>query len=321
MVLLGVIPIPCVQKAGVTAFIMQKIVSMLIDRLKSLGIFVECVRQSSFRGAARALDMTPSAVGYHIKQLEAELGQPLFYRSTRKLGLTDAGERLFASAEAMLGLAETGLRQAADPDAALQGRLRITLTSAMAQSPLAVGIAQFHRDHPQVALDLHYSDTWEDLIVGRFDLALRSGGMEDSGLKCRKLWDMPRVLVASPSMLNEMAPLHRPEQLCDIPWIRFAKMAGHRVLVGPDGDEVHIPQAGNITVNNIEAMADFARVGIALASPPTHVVAHDLAAGRLVEVLPEWQVAPIPVYAVWPGGAVENPLTQRVLQALVAQLS
>ncbi|MCG7572342.1 LysR family transcriptional regulator [Phaeobacter sp. CNT1-3] len=293
---------------------------MLIDRLKSLGIFVECVRQSSFRGAARALDMTPSAVGYHIKQLEAELGQPLFYRSTRKLGLTDAGERLFASAEAMLGLAETGLRQAADPDAALQGRLRITLTSAMAQSPLAAGIAQFHRDHPQVALDLHYSDAWEDLIGGRFDLALRSGGLQDSNLKCRKLWDMPRVLVASPALLSDHPPLKAPEDLATIPWIRFAKMVGHRVLIGADGAEVHIPQAGNITVNNIEAMADFARAGIALASPPTHVVAHDLAAGRLVEVLADWRVAPIPVYAVWPGGAVDNPLTQRLLQSLITQL-
>jgi DNA-binding transcriptional LysR family regulator len=294
---------------------------MLIDRLKSLGVFAECVRQGSFRGAARALDMTPSAVGYHIKQLEEALAQPLFYRSTRRLSLTDAGERLFASAEGMMGLAETGLRQAADPEAALQGRLRVTLTSAMAQSPLAAGLAAFHRDHPRVALDLHYSDTWEDLIAGRFDLALRSGGMDDSNLKCRKLWDMPRVLVASPVFLAAHPELNSPTQLNEIPWIRFAKMVGHRVLIGPDGAEVHVPQAGNITVNNIEAMADFARAGIALASPPTHVVADDLTSGRLVEVLPAWRVTPIPVYAVWPGGAVENPLSQALLRTFVAQFS
>jgi DNA-binding transcriptional LysR family regulator len=145
--------------------------------------------------------------------------------------------------------------------------------------------------------------------------------MEASNLNCRKLWEMPRVLVASPALLADHSPLKAPEDLAAIPWIRFAKMVGHRVLIDPDGGEVHIPQAGNITVNNIEAMVDFARAGIALASPPTHVVAHDLAAGRLVEVLADWRVAPIPVFAVWPGGAVENPLTQRLLQALVTQLS
>jgi len=289
---------------------------MLVDRLKSLGIFAECVRQGSFRGAGRALSMTPSAVSYHVKQLEEELGHPLLYRSTRRLSLTDAGERLFASAEAMLTLAETGLMQAKDPDAPLSGAMRITLTSAMAQSPVAAALTRFQLENQQVALDLHYSDTWEDLVGERYDLALRSGGMEDSSLKCRKLWQMPRALVASPAFLARFDPIQTPADLAAIPWIRFAKMSGQRVLVGPDGDEVSVTQAGNITVNNIEAMADFAREGMALASPPTHFVAADLASGRLVEVLQGWRVAPIPVYAVWPDGPVANPLTTRLLSIL-----
>ena len=289
---------------------------MLVDRLKSLGIFAECVRQGSFRGAGRALGLTPSVVSYHVKQLEGELGRPLLYRSTRRLSLTDAGERLAASAEAMLGLAETGLMQARDPEAALSGTLRITLTSAMAGSPIAATLARFHAENPQVALDLHYSDIWEDLVGDRYDLALRSGGMTDSSLMCRKLWDMPRVLVASPEFLAKHPPIAAPADLGQIPWVRFAKMSDQRVLTGPKGQEAQVQQAGNITVNNIEAMSDFSRLGMALASPPTHFVAADLAAGRLVEVLQKWQVAPIPVYAVWPAGAVANPLTTRLLDML-----
>lgn len=290
---------------------------MLVDRLKSLGIFAECVRQGSFRGAGRTLGLTPSVVSYHVKQLEEELGRPLLYRSTRRLSLTDAGERLAASAEAMLGLAETGLMQARDPEAALSGTLRITLTSAMAGSPIAATLARFHAENPQVALDLHYSDIWEDLVGDRYDLALRSGEMTDSSLMCRKLWDMPRVLVASPDFLAKHPPIAAPADLGQIPWVRFAKMSDQRVLISPNGQEAQVQQAGNITVNNIEAMSDFACLGMALASPPTHFVAADLAVGRLVEVLQEWQVAPIPVYAVWPAGAVANPLTTRLLDMLV----
>lgn len=287
-----------------------------MDRLKSLGIFAETVRQGSFRGAARALGLTPSAISYHVKQLEDDLGAPLLYRSTRRLSLTDAGERLFEAAQTMVGVAEAGLQQARNPDASLRGQLRITLTSALARSPISAAIARFHVENPKVALDLHYSDTWEDLIAGRFDLALRSGRMEDSSLICRKLWDMPRALVAAPAFLARYPDWHGPEDLADVPWIRFAKMEGQRQLIGPKGQEAWVQQSGDITVNNIEAMVDFARHGMALASPPRHCVSDELATGQLVEVLQDWGIAPMPVYTLRPAGAVDNPLTLRLMQYL-----
>lgn len=290
---------------------------MELDRLKSLGIFAETVRAGSFRGAARKLGLTPSAVSYHVSQLEQQLAQPLLYRSTRRLSLTDAGERLFATADTLLQLAQDGMQRARDPDAPLQGRLRVTMTSAMAHSHVAAAIARFHRAHPEVALELHYSDLWDDLIADRFDLALRSGALQDSTLKCRLIWQMQRMLVASPDFLNRHGPVHCPADLQDLPWIRFAKMAGSRQLIGPGQQQIEIAQAGQITVNNIEAMVDFTRAGLALSSPPAHFVRDQLGAGDLVRLLPDWQVAPIPVYAVWPAVAVENPATARLLDELV----
>ena len=168
------------------------------DRFKSLSIFADVVRAGGFREAARRLDITPSAASYHVKALEKELGTSLLYRSTRKMTLTEAGEELYNAALAMKDAAESGFHAAKQIEAGLSGTLRIAVSSSLAHSALTADIVRFHRDNPRVALDLVYADRMEDLIAERFDLALRAGRMQDSALKCRLVWDMPRMLVCSP---------------------------------------------------------------------------------------------------------------------------
>ena len=283
------------------------------DRLKSLSIFADVVRAGSFRGAARMLGITPSAASYHVKALEEELGSALLYRSTRKVTLTEAGEDLFNAALAMLDAAEAGFHAAKRIEAGLSGRLKIAITSSLAHSALTGAIVRFHADNPNVHLDLVYADRQEDLVGDRFDLALRAGRMEDSSLKCRLIWNMPRMLVCSPAFLQGRKAIKKPADLRDVPWIKFTKLDPRRRFTRKGGKETVVEQAGVLTVNSIEAMVDLTLLGAAVSSPPAHYVAKAVAAGDLVHLLPEWEMDAMPVHAVWPSAGIDNPVTRRLL--------
>lgn len=283
------------------------------DRLKSLSIFADVVRAGGFREAARRLETTPSAVSYHVKALETELGTALLYRSTRKMELTGAGEELFNAALAMLAAAEGGFHAAKRLEAGMSGKLRVAVTSSLAHSALTADIVLFHRENPNVELELVYADRMEDLIGDRFDLALRAGQMEDSALKCRLIWNMPRLLVCAPGFKRAHKPIRFPSDMKTVPWIKFARLDPRRKLTGPAGRTVVVEQFGTLTVNSIEAMVDLTLQGAAASSPPAHFVTKALAAGDLVQLLPDWAMEAMPVHAVWPSAGIDNPVTKRLL--------
>lgn len=290
---------------------------MNTDRLKSLSIFADVVSAGGFREAGRLSGMTPSAASYHVKLLEQELGTALLYRSTRKMTLTEAGEELYSAALAMMAAAETGFRAAQRIEAGLSGRMKIAITSSLAHSPLNAALMRFHADNPNVELDLVYADRQEDLIGDRFDLALRAGRMEDSALKCRLVWNMPRMLVCAPGFLVKHQPINTPGDLRDVPWIKVAKLEPKRTLIGKSGRKVTVGQAGNLVVNSIDAMVDLTLLGAAISSPPEHFVAKAVAAGDLLHLLPDWRLEPMPVHALWPSAGVDNPVTKKLLTYLI----
>ena len=98
--------------------------------------------------------------------------------------------------------------------------------------------------------------------------------------------------------------------------MKFTKLEPRRTFSGPGGKTVTVEQAGNLTVNSIEAMVDLTRLGAAMSSPPAHYVAKAVAAGDLVQLLPDWRMETMPVHAVWPSAGIDNPVTKRLLSYL-----
>ena len=285
----------------------------MIDRLKSLAVFAETVREGSFRAAARKLNLTPSAVSYHVRVLEEAVGVPLLYRSTRSLSTTDMGETLYRSALDMLNSAQSGLNAASEFETHLSGKLRLALTSALSRSYVSERIAGFAKNYPNVDLQLHYDNRENNLIGEHFDLALRIGNLEDSGLKCRLLWDMPRVLVMSPKLVEGAVRVTNAEELAKLCWIRFEGLEPKRHFMDKDGRQFVVSQSGNIVVNSIEAMVDFTILGAGISSPPTHFIEDYLRNGKLIHVLPDLSMTTLPVYAIWPSTKIQNPITRLFL--------
>lgn len=285
----------------------------MIDHLKSIAVFVEVVRAGQFRAAANRLRMTPSAVSYHVRALEEAVGTPLLYRSTRRFTLTDRGARFLAHAETMLNAARAGFSEAQASQGDLSGRLTVSLTTALSYSFVSERITRFSAANPNVELRLHYDNRESDMVAEGIDIALRIGRLRDSSLMCRHFWDMPRALVGCPDFVARHGSFDTPADLRGIPWIKFTGIDPRRMFIAPDESRVEARQAGNVSVNSIEAMVDLTLTGVGLSSPPTHFVDGLISAGSLVPCLADYTMTSLPVFAIWHNTTVPDPIVQAFL--------
>lgn len=280
----------------------------MLDLLRPLAVFARTVETGSFRGAARACGLSPSVVSHHIAQLEAQLGVALLYRSTRRLSLTRDGERLFAAARQMLEAARSGLDSMVPETAQPIGELGITAPAVLAAGFLPDDIAAFAKAYPQVALNLNFTDTPRDLIGDGIDVAIRMGNLKDSTLKARRLRGERRVLVASVDYMAGRALPQEPEDLPALDWIRLRPRPPKAVL-SRDGQTRTIAYESRLVVDDAKAVYRLARAGLGLAVLPSFLAREDLASGTMIELLPEWRLETVGVYAVWPPNAPRESLT------------
>ncbi|MEM7426976.1 MAG: LysR family transcriptional regulator [Pseudomonadota bacterium] len=291
----------------------------MLDQLRQIAIFAKTVDHGSFRGAARALRLSPSVVSHHITQLERQLGTALLYRSTRKLSLTPDGSRLLNAARTMIEAAESGLDAIADRTQQPSGMLRITVPAVLAQSALVDRIGAYSIEHPSVRLSLDFSDVRRELIGDGFDIAIRMGWLADSALKARKLFDVERRLVAATAYLDSRATPQTPEDLADWDWLELAPVWHRKPEFRNGAKRVVIARPeSRISVNDAQALCKLTVQGVGLAILPDFLAEAALAQGAIQTVLPEWQVEPVGTYAVWPSNAPRDGLVKHFIDYLAS---
>jgi len=289
----------------------------MINELRSMAIFAETIKQGSFRAAAKELKLSPSVVSYQVTQLEKSVGAALIYRSTRNLSLTSQGKVLYQNALNMIQAAQRGLRQVTSEKQTLTGTLTLSLPSALIKSEISKKIAQFSKLHPNLNFDLSYTDNRQDLIHKGIDLAFRAGQMDDSNLMCKRIGEINRKLVCSHEYFKEKKKPTAPLDLIKWNWIKLAMLPNHRTLINSDGEKSEIVFKNNISVNSVEAMTQLCINGAGVATPPDYLIEREIKNKYLIELLPNWQVEPIPLYAVWPSNIFENSSAKRLLDFLI----
>lgn len=288
----------------------------MFDNLRAMAIFAEVIRQGSFRGAARKLGVSAAALSQNISQLEARLGTALLYRSTRKITPTDAGQRLLVHAQALLDTAARAEQEMGHKNGALRGELRVTIPSGMIHAEITGKIAAFAKQHPALSFALSFSDLQQDLIDQGIDLAIRAGDMPDSSLRRQRIGTIQRLLVCHPDLPVAHMDLHSPSDLVQMEWVQLTMMPPNKKFTHPDHAPIDLPVTGRIQVDNIAGMVEMCRQGLGLATPPDYMVQADIATGRLCHLIPDWQVAAIPVYAVQPDTKTPNSAAQALIAAL-----
>ena len=290
-----------------------------LDQLKRMAVFAEVVAAGSLTAAARRLGMTPSAVSQHLRQLEQALGLALLHRSTRRLTLTEAGERYHAGCAAMVGAAreaEQALVRLRDEP---EGELRLAAPVGFG-SLLASALAPL-RGYPKLSLRLLLDDKLIDLIAERVDIAVRVGEMADSSLVARKLGSTARQLCASPAYLAERGWPATPQDLLRHDWLgskpNSSNSADMLELLGPSGERETLRLEGRVQVSQVTALHALAVAGWGISMGVSEDDRKALAEGRLLPVLPGWRTEDMPVYAVTPRRG-EQPAKVRYTMELLA---
>lgn len=288
-----------------------------MDDLRRMAIFAAVVEHRSMSAAARALGTSPSAISQQVRQLERSGGVTLLHRTTRKLTLTDAGERFHADCAAMVAAARRAQAQLALSRDAPSGELRMSATVGFARH-IAPALGGLLAGHPALTLKLLVDDAPIDLVHARIDLAIRIGRLADSSWVARRLGAFELLLCASPGYLQRRGVPRQPEDLPAHQWLGFDRK-GHAVpldLTGPQGETRALAAVARIGSNNQLSLQQMCAAGLGLARLARVDADDDLRAGRLVSVLPHWQQAPMPVWAVTPQRDAQPAKVRHAVQAL-----
>ena len=288
----------------------------MLNQLRQIAIFSKTVEHGSFRKAALALNLSPSVVSHHIARLEQQLGVALLYRSTRKLSLTSEGETLLVSAHAMIDAAEEFLSVATHQTTQLLGELSIALPAVMERSDLVNHIGYFAKLHPDVSLQLKFSDHRSDIIQEGVDVAIRMGWLQDSSLKARKLYDIDRYVVASAAYYKLRAKPTSLEDVENWDWIELSSVGLGKIFSLPKGSKQSFRPKSRIKVNSAYAIHQLVCNDNGVAALPKFLTENDIAGGTLIRVLPDLEIKPVGVYAVWPPNAPKGGLTNRFVEHL-----
>jgi DNA-binding transcriptional LysR family regulator len=258
-----------------------------MDRLAGIPAFEGVVAAGSFAGAARALGLSVAAVSKQVRALEDRLGVRLLHRTTRQVRLTDAGQRFHERCQRILADLDDAEREVAAGQAMPRGRIRVSAPMSFGQRHLGPVVSGFLARHPDVELDLVLEDRFVDLLAEGFDVAVRIAELRDSSLVARRLCASRRVLCAAPAYLAAHGTPATPADLAAHRCIGYAYMTSgcdwpFRTHDGRRVVRVH----GPVMSNNGDVLRILALDGCGIALLPTFLVADDLDAGHLHEVLP-----------------------------------
>lgn len=258
--------------------------------LAGLTLFAEVVARGGFRGAAKAIGISPSAVSHGIGGLEKRLGVRLLNRTTRSIAPTEAGLNLLARLRPALSdidAALAGLSEARDEPARI---LRLTSPQSAAQLLLIPHIGRFAERYPGITLDLHIDNSLIDIVANHFDAGIRLGeSLEQDMIAVRIGTEMRGVIVASPGYLSSAGVPLSPGDLQRHNCINLRFPAGvYRWELEKDGGPIEVEVHGSVVLNDGGLMVEAAKAGAGLAYVFEDRVKEDLAAGRLISVLDAW---------------------------------
>lgn len=274
-----------------------------MDLIDDLALFVRVLDAGGLSAAARELGLSTQRVSQRLQQLEARLGVRLLHRTTRRLQATEAGERFRERARTLVEDAEALLADLNAERGSIGGTLRLTLPASFGQRHVAPLLPEFLALHPQLALSLRFSDRLVDLVAHGLDLGIRIGTLADSTLASRRLATNRRLLCASPAYLARAGTPQRPEELTAhecLVLVDGSERQDDWRLYGPGQRECRVRVRGRLEADHGGALREAALGGLGIALKSTWDVAEDLAAGRLLPVLADWQPQPSAIWAVFP---------------------
>lgn len=269
----------------------------------AMDIFRAVIKRGSFIGAADELDISGAAVSKQIKRLEQKLNLVLFYRTTRSVVPTEAAQRL---ADLLLrGHDEfsTLLDQLNAAQIRPSGRLRVNVPMSFGELFLRRPIAIYAKQYPDVVVDVDFDDRRVHLVEDGYDLVVRIGALEDSGLIARRVGDCPLYMCAAPSLVARHGAPRAPADVSALPAVIYSIASGGSSWScrGVDGNQTTVPLRPALYANSAGMMLEACIEGVGVALLPHFSCAGALDSGQLVRLLPDHDTVPDRgIYVVYP---------------------
>src|SRR3954447_22871271 len=289
---------------------------------EALAIFAKVVELRSFAAASSELALSKATVSKAVSRLEERLGARLFNRTSRRLALTDAGQKLSARAARLLADGEAVESEALAQSAAPRGLVRLAVPMTFGVKAVAPILPAFLAKYPDVAIDLHLSDAMVDLIGEGFDAGLRIASLPDSSLIARRLCAMPRYTVASPDYLERHGRPTHPMHLAQHRCLGYSYLSNPGIwhYTNSKGEQASVHPAGPLRVNNGEALMPALLAGLGIADLPDFIVGDAIASGDVEAILKGWKQTEGAVHFVTPPGGPRPARVEVLAEFLAKQL-
>lgn len=273
-----------------------------LSNLRRLAYFVSVVETGSFTAAAERLGITKAVVSQQVARLEHEFRTSLLVRTTRSVKTTEVGQSFYLRCALILREAEHAFDDLTETSAEPSGTLRLTAPFDYGVGIVVPAIAAFIGRYPACKVDATLTDQTLDIMSGNIELAIRVGWLAENSLQARKIGSFRQLLVASPSMARQVARLTRPDEIADLPFVANTALRDH-LKWNFSLNEVErqiVNVRASIFLDATLAVREAVCQGAGLSVLPDYAVGDDLAAGRLIHVLPPWRLPSGGIHAVFP---------------------
>lgn len=293
-----------------------------MDRLQSMRAFVRVVEQGGFARAARALNMSDTVVTRLVADLENHLGTRLLNRTTRKLSLTETGQAYLERVRQILQDIDDAEAIASAMAHKPAGTLRIYSSLAFGRYQLTKLLPQFAAAHPDIVLDVTYSDRAVDLVGEGFDAGILLDELQrfDASMIARQLGKAKTLLVASAGYVKKHGAPQQPADLARHQCLNypFEKVRHHWSLRSEHG-AIDVPVTSRVIANSADLLRDCALADMGIFILPSFAAEGDLSSERLVRILPGYHLDTLPVALVYPSRRLLSSKVRVFVDFMVAQ--
>jgi DNA-binding transcriptional LysR family regulator len=275
-----------------------------MDTLQNMRVFVRVVEAGSFTGAAQHLNTTTAYASRAVSDLEAHLRTRLLNRTTRRIALTEAGERYLQRCEQILAYVDQAEAEAGDAHARPSGRLRVHAMTSFGQHYVVPAVGEYQARYPDVSVELTLAHRTPDLLDEGYDVALvLAVQLSDSGLVSQRIGSAFSIACASPAYLEKRGVPKTPADLKQHTCLQMVTPvfpADAWTFDGPNGQETFELGQSPFQVNVAEALAVAVREGMGIGLVPIYSAMSGLKSGELVWVLPEYMSQEMSIFALYP---------------------
>lgn len=283
-----------------------------MNKFMAIKIFVRVAEEGGFTAASSKLGISVSAVTKAISRLEDELDAQLFTRTTRQIRITDYAQSFYERCVGILADLEDAESELRQGTGAARGRVRVVLPFSFGRVTVLPELPRFHELHPQITLEIDFSDESVDMIAKGYDVAVRTGTISDSRLSMRVLTRNEQVTVASPGYLKRRGTPQVPEDLVRHDCI-VGRFGSQWTFFNDDRVPNVIPVSGPVIINSGDALREAAVAGLGLAQGTWWLFRKDIEAGRVIPVLQPYAAPGMPVSILYSA----NRHTPRKVRAFI----